>query len=75
MQICKLYYAKTESIIYMTEMIKNISLTLNQGPLNYLSCLQKAAAPQQPLAAGSGRLRRILTSPLIEALVGQETQA
>ena len=47
----------------MTEIIENIPLTHNYGSFNYLSCLQKAAAPQQPQAARSGRLRRILTSP------------
>ena len=65
MQICKVYFAKNESIIYMTEIIKNISIPLYQGSFNYLSCLQKAAASQQPLAAISDRLRQILTSPLI----------
>ena len=53
MQICKLYFAKTESIIQMTEMIENSSVTLNEESFNYLSCLQKAATPQQPLAATS----------------------
>ena len=65
MQICKLYFAHTELVISMKEVIENVSLTRNEGSFNYLSCLQIAAAPQQPLAARRGRLRQILTSPLM----------
>ena len=64
MQICKLYFAKTESTIQMIEMIENISLTLDKGSFNSMNCLQKALTPQQPLAARSGRLRQILRSTL-----------